>query len=119
MICRQASQTENALILRYQGHRSRTDPGNDRLVDTALAPRVPYNRGMTLEAFARLVQSRCSTARERCSIPGAPHSRGSRPVYLLGYNPGSDPGGSRSTVRGSIEEACSRKDDRFSLYYQD
>ena len=38
MICRQASQTENGLILRYQGHRSRTDPGNDRLSD---CPRIP------------------------------------------------------------------------------
>ena len=41
-------------------------------------------------------------------------------MYLLGYNPGSDPGGNRPhKVRGTVEEACSRKADRFSLYYQD
>ena len=44
MICRQASQTENALILQYQGHRSRTDPGNERLSDRRLNPRAAAAR---------------------------------------------------------------------------
>ena len=43
MIFRQASQTGNALILRYQGHRSRTGPGNDRLSD---CPRIPVSGGV-------------------------------------------------------------------------
>ena len=50
---------------------------------------------------------------------------GSRPVYLLGYNPGSSaaddrpPGDELNTVRSSIEKACCRKADRFSLYYRE
>ena len=46
MICRQASQTGNALILRYQGHRSRTGPENDRLSDGPLNPRAAAAGGV-------------------------------------------------------------------------
>ena len=80
---------------------------------------MPYNRGMTFEAFARLVPESLLDCPGEVFYSGRAAFSGSRPVYLLGYNPGSDPGGSRSTVRSSIEVACSRKDDRFSLYYQD
>ena len=39
-------------------------------------------------------------------------------VYLLGYNPGSDPSDQRlRTVRSSIDEV-SGKPERFSLYYE-
>ena len=81
--------------------------------------RMPYNREMTLETFARLVPESLLDCSGEVFYSGRSAFSGSRPVYLLGYNPGSDPGGNRSTVRVSIEEACSRKTDRFSLYYQD
>jgi hypothetical protein len=89
------------------------------MADCGLALGVPYNREVTLEAFARLVPESLLDCSGEVFYSGRAAFSGSRPVYLLGYNPGSDPSGNRSTVRGSIEEACSRKADRFSLYYQD
>ena len=74
---------------------------------------------MTLETFARSVPEWLLDCPGEVFYSGRAAFSGSRPVYLLGYNPGSDPGGGRSTVRASIEEACAREDDRFSLYYQD
>ena len=75
---------------------------------------------MTLETFADLVPESLLDCSGEVFYSGSAAFSGSRPVYLLGYNPGSDPAGNRPpTVRDTIEEACSRKTDRFSLYYQD
>ena len=84
-----------------------------------LAPTVPYNRGMTLETFARLVPESLLDCSGEVFYSGRAAFSGTRPVYLLGYNPGSDPGGVRPDLRGGLDEACSRKEDRFSLYNQD
>lgn len=74
---------------------------------------------MNLETFAGLVPKSQLDSPGEVFYSGRDAFSGSRPVYLLGYNPGSDPGGGRSTVRWSIEEACNRKEGRFSLYYED
>ena len=80
---------------------------------------------MTLETFARLVPESLLDCSGEVFYSGRAAFSGSRSVYLLGYNPGSDdavdrpPGDELNTVRSSIEKAYRRKDDRFSLYYQE
>lgn len=80
---------------------------------------------MTLEAFARLVPESLLDCSGEVFYSGRAAFSGSRPVYLLGYNPGSNPDADRppgeelDTVRSSIEKACSRNAERFSLYYQE
>ena len=75
---------------------------------------------MSLETFARLIPASLLDCSGEAFYSGPAAFSGSRPVYLLGYKPGSDPGGNKPPkVRSTIEEACSRMADRFSLYYQD
>ena len=80
---------------------------------------------MTLEAFSRLVPDWLLDRSGEVFYSGRAAFSGSREVYLLGYNPGSDPnverkpGDELNTVRSSIDKALSRSAERFSLYYQE
>ena len=74
----------------------------------------------SLEYFAGLVPSDLLERSGEVFYSGrAAFSRRSEDVYLLGYNPGSDPSDPRlRTVKSSIDEMCSRPEERFSLYYE-
>ena len=80
---------------------------------------------MTLEAFSALVPDALLDCSGEVFYSGPAAFSGSREVYLLGYNPGSNPsverqaGDELNTVRSSIEKACSWSSERFSLYYQE
>lgn len=80
---------------------------------------------MSLETFARLVPESLLDCSGEVFYSGRAAFSSYRPVYLLGYNPGSDaavdraPGDELNTIRSSIEKACAWNDDRFSLYYQE
>ena len=80
---------------------------------------------MNLETFSRLVPDSLLDCSGEVFYSGRAAFSGSRDVYLLGYNPGSDPsverqaGDELNTVRSSIEKACSWSSERFSLYYEE
>ena len=80
---------------------------------------------MNLETFSRLVPDSLRDCSGEVFYSGRAAFSGSRDVYLLGYNPGSDPsverqaGDELNTVRSSIEKACRWSSERFSLYYQE
>ena len=73
----------------------------------------------SFDRFAELVPSELLAHSGEVFYSGrAAFSRRSEGVYLLGYNPGSDPSDSRlRTVKSSIDEACGRA-EHFSLYYE-
>ena len=80
---------------------------------------------MNLKTFSRLVPDSLLDCSGEVFYSGGAAFSGSRDVYLLGYNPGSDPsverqaGDELNTVRSSIEKACNWSSDRFSLYFEE
>ena len=73
----------------------------------------------SLEYFSQLVPKKLLGCSGEVFYSGRAAFSGKSDVYLLGYNPGSTPGDPRlNTVETSIDEVCSREDDRFSSYYE-
>ena len=73
----------------------------------------------SLEYFAGLVPEALLGRSGEVFYSGRAAFSGKSDVYLLGYNPGSDPADPRlNNVGTNIVKVCRQEDERFSSYYQ-